>query len=322
VLKIFVEPSAGSASILASNVRGTLHELHGLNTFLLFFSQLELKELIKFNAFSQVGNTPLIKLDPKFSGHGASVWLKVESGNPTGSFKDRMAISVIGNALDRGELSQNQSVVEYTGGSTGSALAFACASAGLKFTAIFSDAFSDLKRSTMETFGAEKVEELGAFYADQFGSQDVTLGYEPMGQEISKQIDGNVDLLCAAVGTGGAFMGTLNGLNKSNIYPKAVALEPLQSPFLTTGKGGSHKVEGIGVGFYPPFLDAKRINECMSIDQEKAFEMRALLASKQGVLCGTSTGLNVVGAIKLARQMSPNENVVTFGCDSGLKYLG
>ena len=303
--------------------------------------------MTKFSAFSQVGNTPLIKLGSKFSGHGASVWLKVESGNPTRSFKDRMAISVIGNALERGELSQNQSVVEYTGGSTGSALAFACASAGLKFTAIFSDAFSELKRSTMETFGAkvlnvpsngegitpeliqrmkivcaEKVEELGAFYADQFGSQDVTLGYEPMGQEISKQIDGNVDLLCAAVGTGGAFMGTLNGLNKSLIYPKAVALEPLQSPFLTTGKGGSHKVEGIGVGFYPPFLDAKRINECMSIDQEKAFEMRDLLASKQGVFCGTSTGLNVVGAIKLAQQMSPNENVVTFGCDSGLKYLG
>jgi cysteine synthase A len=124
----------------------------------------------------------------------------------------------------------------------------------------------------MKIVCAEKVEELGAFYADQFGSKDVTLGYEPMGQEISKQIDGNVDLLCAAVGTSGALMGTLTGLNKSNIYPKAIALEPLQSPFLTTGKGGPHKVEGIGVGFYPPFLDAKRIYEFMTIDQKKLLQ--------------------------------------------------
>ena len=168
----------------------------------------------------------------------ASVWIKVESGNPTGSFKDRMAISVIGNALARGDLSTRQTVIEYTGGSTGSALAFACASAGIKFMAVFSDAFSEVKRRTMEAMGAEvltvpshgkgitpeliqemkllcaeKVNELNGFYADQFGSKDVTFGYKAMGIEVADQIAGEVDLLRASVGTGGALMGSLYGLN-------------------------------------------------------------------------------------------------------------
>ena len=153
-------------------------------------------------AYSQVGNTPLVRLNILQPNEGASIWLKIESGNPTGSYKDRMAISVIRNALKRGDLFYGQRVIEYTGGSTGSSLAFACSSVGAKFTAIFSDAFSDAKRLTMEAFGAEvivvpsngrgitpeliqemkelsqlKVSELNAFYADQFGSKDVLLGY-------------------------------------------------------------------------------------------------------------------------------------------------
>ena len=298
------------------------------------------------SAYSQVGNTPLIKLNLPETDNCASVWLKVESGNPTGSFKDRMAISVIGNALARGDLTEKQTVIEYTGGSTGSALAFACASAGIKFMAVFSDAFSDLKRRTMEAFGAEvitvssygrgitpeliqemkaicadKVQALDGFYADQFGSKDVVLGYEPMGTEIAGQIDQKVDLFCASVGTGGALMGTLKGLNASGLFPKTVALEPSQSPLLTTGRGGPHRVEGIGVGFYPPFLDDQKVDKILAIDQKEAFEMRKILAVRHGIFCGTSTGLNVVGAIKLAKKMSPHQNVVTLGCDSGLKYL-
>ena len=298
------------------------------------------------NSFKQVGNTPLIKLNLIEPNAGASIWLKVESGNPTGSYKDRMAISVIGEALRRGELTENQTVVEYTGGSTGSALAFACACSGIKFTAIFSDAFSETKRLTMETLGADvivipsygegispeliakmkeaaknKVNELNGFYADQFGSDDVVLGYEPMGLEIADQLKDKVTVLCGAVGTGGALMGTLNGLQRANQFPRVVALEPTQSPLLTTGHGGSHKVEGIGVGFYPPFINPDRINQFLAIDQEEAFTMQKLLAAKHGIFCGTSTGMNVVGAMRLAKKMSPNENIVTFGCDSGLKYL-
>ena len=298
------------------------------------------------NSFKQVGNTPLIRLNLPKPNTRASIWLKVESGNPTGSYKDRMAISVIGEALKRGKLARDQTVVEYTGGSTGSALAFACACSGIKFTAIFSDAFSDIKRRTMEAFGAEvivvpslgkgispaliekmkrlaydKVGKLNGFYADQFGSKDVVLGYQPMGIEIFNQIQGNIDVLCASVGTGGALMGTLDGLNLKGNFPHVVALEPSQSPLLTEGFGGPHHVEGVGVGFYPPFLDSRRVNQFLAVDQREAFEMKKNLAKNHGIFCGTSTGMNVVGALKLARKMSPNENIVTFGCDSGLKYL-
>ena len=142
-----------------------------------------------------------------------------------------------------------------------------------------------------------------------------------MGLEIANQLKDGVTVLCGAVGTGGAMMGTLNGLQRANQFPKVVALEPTQSPLLTTGHGGSHKVEGIGVGFYPPFINPDRINQFLAIDQEEAFTMQKLLAAKHGIFCGTSTGMNVVGAMKLAKKMSPNENIVTFGCDSGLKYL-
>ena len=297
-------------------------------------------------SFKQVGNTPLIKLNVIKPDEGASIWLKVESGNPTGSYKDRMAISVIGEAIRKGNLTLSQTVVEYTGGSTGSALAFACACLGIKFTAIFSDAFSHSKQLAMEAFGAEvivvpsygkgispelikkmkelaheKVDKINGFYADQFGSKDVVLGYQPMGFEIAQQIEGKVDLLCASVGTGGALMGTLEGLHKKNEFPNVIAFEPSQSPLLTKGCGGSHQVEGVGVGFYPPFLDPKRVNQFYAVDQVEAFGMRKVLAQKHGIFCGTSTGMNVVGAIKLAREMSPKQNIVTFGCDSGLKYF-
>ena len=173
----------------------------------------------------------------------------------------------------------------------------------------------------MKTICADKVQELDGFYADQFGSKDVVRGYEPMGIEIAGQIDQKVDLLCASVGTGGALMGTLKGLNASGLFPKTVALEPSQSPLLTTGRGGPHRVEGIGVGFYPPFLDDQKVDAILAIDQDEAFEMRNILAVRHGIFCGTSTGLNVVGAIKLAKKMLPHQNVVTLGCDSGLKYL-
>ena len=190
------------------------------------------------DSFLQVGNTPPVKLNLPEIEKCASVWIKVEIGNPTGSFKDRMAISVIDNALARGDLSTSKTVIEYTGGSTGSALAFACASAGIKFIAVFSDAFSEVKRRTVEALGAEvltvpshgkgitpeliqemkilcaeKVNELNGFYVDQFGSKDFTLGCKAMGIEIADQIDGEVGLLCPSVGTGGALMGTLYGLN-------------------------------------------------------------------------------------------------------------
>lgn len=274
------------------------------------------------------------------------MWLKVESGNPTGSHKDRMAVSVISRALERGDLKPGGRVVEYTGGSTGTALAFVAAHFGLRFTAVSSDAFSETKLQAMRAYGAEVlVEEStdgtitpeliqrmkerayalaadpGSFYADQFGSPDVQAGYRPIGHEIAVQTEGSVDVVCAAVGTGASLMGTVDGLEQAGLLPDVIALEPLQSPLLTSGTGGPHKVEGVGVGFEPPFLVRERCADIRAIDQDEAFAMCRRLAREEGVLCGASTGLNVVAAIQTARERGLGTRVVTLGYDSGTKYL-
>ena len=267
-----------------------------------------------------VGGTPLVRLERVVPADCGSVWLKLESVNPTGSYKDRMAVSVIERALERGDLTLGDTVVEYTGGSTGMALAFVAARRGLKFVAVSSDAFSAVKLRSMRAYGAEVIEDPsdhgritpeliarmrerarqlssqpGHFYADQFGSPDVTLGYRPMGREIAEQIEGRLDVICASVGTGGALMGAVDGLDGAGLHPDVVALEPAQSPLLTTGVGGPHRVEGIGVGFEPPFLDRDRCSEIRTVDE--------------------------LDAMAMARERGPESTVVTFGCDSGTKYL-
>lgn len=299
------------------------------------------------DALDAVGHTPLVRLESFEPAGGAQIWLKVEGGNPTGSYKDRMAVSVLRSAMARGELRPGDRVVEYTGGSTGTALAFVCAVLGLRFTAVFSDAFSESKRLAMEAFGAQVLvepsdkgaitpdliarmktraralaTEPGNFYADQFGSGDVRKGYESMGLEIAEDLGTEVHALIAAVGTGAALMGTADGLRQAGIEPAVIALEPLQSPFLTTGKGGAHRVEGIGVGFEPPFLDRTRLRDIRAIDQDRAFAMCRRLAREAGIFAGASTGLNVVAAIDLAAELGTGRRIVTLGCDNGAKYLG
>ncbi len=295
---------------------------------------------------SAVGSTPLVRLARVVPDNSADVWLKLESGNPTGSYKDRMAVSVISGALERGDVRVGDRVVEYTGGSTGMALAFVCARVGLRFTAVSSDAFSDVKLRAMSAYGAEVIvepsdggaitpeliarmrdhayalgAEPGSYYADQFGSADVRAGYIPMGLEIAQQTGGQLDVICAGVGTGGALMGSVDGLEQAGVTPDVVALEPAQSPLLTTGRGGPHRVEGIGVGFEPPFLDRDRCREIRTVDENDAIAMARRLAAEEGLLCGTSTGLNVRAALELAQELGPDHTVVTIGCDAGSKYL-
>ena len=142
-----------------------------------------------------------------------------------------------------------------------------------------------------------------------------------MGLEIARELEGQLDVLVSAVGTGAALMGTTDGLEKAGVLPNVIALEPLQSPLLTTGKGGPHKVEGVGVGFEPPFLDRTRLDDIRAIDQAAAFNMCRRLASEAGIFCGASTGLNVVAAMDIANERGPGQRIVTLGCDSGMKYL-
>ena len=247
----------------------------------------------------------------------------------------------------RGELRTGNTIVEFTGGSTGNALAFVSGILGLKFTAVFSDAFSYSKQQAMEAFGAtvlveksvsgtithELAERMkkrayalakkpGHFYANQFGSPDVRSGYVPMGEEIAAAMDGAFDVFCAAVGTGAAMMGTLDGLHKMGVHPDVVALEPTESQLLTTGVSGAHKVEGIAVFPEPPFLERSVLKEILTIGQDRAFELCRRLAKEKAIFCGGSTGMNVCASIDLAVELGRGCKIVTLGCDNGLKYLG
>ena len=293
-----------------------------------------------------IGGTPIVQLKNLAPSSG-QVWVKIESGNPTGSYKDRMAYGVVKNAFARGDLKTGDRMVEYTGGSTGTALAYVAARCGIKFIAVSSDAFAQSKLDAMRDCGAEVIvipseerkitpeliaamkqkayeiaEAPNTFYADQFGSPDVIEGYVPVGQEIVEQIGADIDVFCAAVGTGGAFMGTTKGLNQAGQTPDLVALEPLQSPFLTTGQGGAHRIEGIGLGFTPPFLNLDRCDEIRAIDENEAIEMCKRLAAEEGIFCGPSTGLNVTAALEIAIERGPDSVIVTLGCDHGSKYVG
>jgi cysteine synthase A len=164
--------------------------------------------------------------------------------------------------------------------------------------------------------------EPGSFYADQFGSPHVRPGFGPMGRENAQALDGRIDVFCAGVGTGGGLMGALDGQGSAGVHPEAIAFEPAQSPFLTTGHGGPHRVEGTGVGFEPPFLDRSRLREARTVNQECAFDMCRRLAREEGVFGGPSAGMNVVGAIKLATELGAGKRAVTLGCDNGIKYIG
>jgi cysteine synthase len=275
------------------------------------------------------------------------VWVKLEGGNPTGSYKDRMALAIIEGAEIRGDLKPGMTVVEYTGGSTGSGLAFVCAVKGYEFHVVSSDAFAKEKLDTMRAFGAklevihspsgkinsnlinqmiDRAKELATkddyFFSDQLNNADIIIGFEKMGREILEQIDGSIDAFTCSVGTAGAFMGVSNILLDSDKDTKIVALEPASAPYYSKNQSdGDHHVEGIGLGFELPLLDKNNYHEARGIEESEAREMAKLLASEEGIFGGTSSGLNVVGAIQLAEELGKGKTVVTMAVDTGLKYL-
>ena len=299
------------------------------------------------NALEAIGNTPIVKLNKVVPDHAADVWVKLEGGNPTGSYKDRMALAIIEGAEIRGDLKAGMTVVEYTGGSTGSGLAFVCAVKGYKFHVVSSDAFAKEKLDTMRAFGAklevihsssgkinsklinqmiDRAKELATkddyFFSDQLNNADIIKGFEKMGREILEQIDGSIDAFTCSVGTAGAFMGVSNILLDSDKDTKIVALEPASAPYYSKNQSdGDHHVEGIGLGFELPLLDKNNYHEARGIDESEAREMAKLLASEEGIFGGTSSGLNVVGAIQLAEELGKGKTVVTIAVDTGLKYL-
>jgi cysteine synthase A len=292
-----------------------------------------------------IGNTPLVQLRRIPPPGAARIFIKLEYYNPTGSYKDRMALSVIQGAERRGTLQPGMRVVEYTGGSTGSSLAMVCAARGYCFTPVSSDAFAREKILTMRAFGADPIivpsdqgritpalfdamkaeiarqaAQPDAFYADQFNNDDVMTGYEAIGLELLAELGPDITAFCAGIGTAGMFVGVSRRLRAAT-SARLVALEPAGSPTLSTGVGGPHRVEGIGVGFWPPHLHHGDYDEIRTVEEAEARGMARRLAREEGILAGTSTGLNVAAAIQLAGELGDQATVVTVACDSGLKYL-
>jgi cysteine synthase A len=276
----------------------------------------------------------------------AEVLVKLEYYNPTGSYKDRMALSMIEEAEARGALRPGMTVVEYTGGSTGSSLAFVCAVKGYPFTAVSSDAFAVEKLRTMRAFGAEliiipshdglitpdltprmieKARELAAdeniYWTDQLHNPDIITGHKRLGRELLEQIEGPIHAFCGSVGTAGMLMGVASILREGDNTVRIIALEPASSAIISTGKAGDHHVEGIGIGFAPPLLDAALYDEARGIDEGESRLMARRLAREEGIFAGVSSGMNVVGALQLARELGPGHTVVTAAVDTGLKYL-
>jgi cysteine synthase len=293
-----------------------------------------------------IGNTPVVRLQKVVPPNSAEVFIKLEYFNPTGSYKDRMALSMIEEAEARGTLRPGMTIVEYTGGSTGSSLAFVCAVKGYRFKVVSSDAFAREKLQTMRAFGAEltivpsqggqitpdlvprMIEEArklaqaeDTYWTNQLHNADSLKGYEQIGQELQKQVDGPIHAFCGAVGTAGMLMGVARALRGASSPAQIIALEPATSAVLSTGKAGTHHVEGIGVGFVPPLLDRAYYDQARGIDEGEARHMARCLAQEEGIFVGVSTGLNVTGALQVARELGPEHTVVTVAVDTGLKYL-
>ena len=293
-----------------------------------------------------IGNTPLVELRNVVPPGSARVVAKMESANPTGSMKDRMAKAAIAAAEAEGHLRPGGTVVEYTAGTTGISLAMVCAAKGYALEVVFSDAFTDEKRWTMQAFGAhvtdvpsdnkqinaalikamirtaaELSQRPGHWYCDQLNNHAAIAGYVPLGAELWGQTGGEIDAFVHAVGTAHSIHGVTRTLWAHNRSIRIVAVEPEESAVLSGKPSGSHKIEGIGIGFIPPLWQPEWVNEIVTVSTDEAKAMARRLAREEGIFAGTSTGANVVAACRVAAQLGPEATVATIICDSGLRYL-
>ena len=298
------------------------------------------------NVLGSIGNTPCIELQKVLPSGCARVLAKLEWANPTGSMKDRMAVAAVNAAIESGQLRPGGTAVEYTAGTTGVSLALVCAALGYKLHIVSSDAFSEEKMRTIAAFGAEVTlvpsdnkkitEELikrmiatsheisqqpGHWWVDQLNNHHAVSGYHAMGREIWDQSDGNVDAFVHCVSTAHSIHGVAESLREHQPDLHVVAVEPAESAVLSGEPSGSHKIEGIGIGFIPPLWQRDQVDEILTVTTDESKEMARRLAREEGVFAGTSSGANVVAAIKVAQRLGPGATVVTVMVDSGLRYL-
>ena len=294
-----------------------------------------------------IGKTPLIKLERLVGPESAEIYVKYEGANPTGSMKDRMALSMIEGAEKRGQLKPRGTVVEYTGGSTGSSLAMVCATKGYQAHFVSSDAFAEEKLQTMRAFGArlevfpsenrlitaklidtliERARELSkspnTFWTDQFKNVDNRNAYHQMAREIIDVLGKDIDEFIMGVGTGGAFSGNAEIFKKEIPKIRCIPIEPLHVRALSGGDiSGTHKLEGIGTGFVPAICRLDLADEIIAVADEDARNTARRLAREEGIFGGTTSGANVWAAMQRAKKIGPGKKIVTIVVDSGLKYL-
>ncbi|HEY6330828.1 MAG TPA: cysteine synthase family protein [Blastocatellia bacterium] len=293
-----------------------------------------------------IGNTTLLALRNVVPENGARLLLKLEAENPTGSMKDRMALAMIEAAEADGRLKAGGPVVEYTGGSTGVSLSLICAVKRYPLHIVTSDAFAKEKLDHMIILGAklnvipsegggmtEKLtrdmiqaagviaKETGSFWTDQMKNKDQLSAYHKMAEEIWVQTGGQIDCFVQSVGTAASLRGTGEGLRRHNAKVRLVAVEPAESPVLSGGQPGAHKIDGIGAGFVVPLWHQAIADQIERISTEEALTMAFRLAREEGIFAGTSTGANVTAALRVAEQLGPDATIVTIVCDTGMKYL-
>ena len=298
------------------------------------------------NVLEAIGNTSLVQLDKVVPPNCGSILAKLEWENPTGSFKDRMALAVITRAEQDGRLKPGDTVVEYTGGSTGTSLAFVCAAKHHPIKIVSSDAFSLEKRDHMIALGAELIlvpsegglttkklildmievtralsREPHTFWVDQLNNKDSIAGYFALGEEIWRQTQGQVDAFVHSVGTAASSRGVATVLKRYNPDIQIIVVEPEESAVLQGGTPGPHKIEGVGIGYTPPLWEPELVDQILSVKTNDAKEMARRLSKEEALFAGTSSGANVIAAIHVAENLGPEAKVVTLMGDSGLKYL-
>ncbi|MEI7750473.1 MAG: cysteine synthase A [Candidatus Omnitrophota bacterium] len=290
-----------------------------------------------------VGNTPLVRLNRLTTGLAATVLVKLESANPLSSVKDRIGVAMVEAAEKAGKLKPGSVIVEPTSGNTGIALAFVAAARGYRLILTMPETMSVERRQLLKILGAEvvltegaqgmrgaveKAEEIakkvpGSFIPQQFNNPaNAEVHRKTTAEEIWKDTDGAVDIFIAGVGTGGTLTGVGEILKQRKPSAKIIAVEPVDSPVLSGGKAGPHKIQGIGAGFVPGVLNTKVYDEIIKVRHEDAGEVARQLARQEGILGGISAGANVWAALEVAkRPESKGKTIVTVICDSGERYL-
>ncbi len=293
-----------------------------------------------------IGNTSLVRLRGVVPANGAEIFAKLEWENPTGSMKDRMAQAVISRAAADGRLNPGDTVIEYTGGSTGASLALVCAARGYPIHIVSSDAFSQEKRDHMAALGAKLTlvpsegglttkklildmievarglsREPHTYWTDQLNNLDSVAGYFPLGEEIWTQTGGEIDAFVHCVGTAASLRGVATVLKRHKPSIRIVAVEPAESAVLLGGRPGPHKIEGVGIGYTPPLWEPTLVDEILAVPTADAKDMTRRIAREEALFAGTSSGANVIAAIRVGERLGPGARVVTLLADSGLKYL-